>query len=124
MKMSKLILLWAPRFLLIGFALFLVIFSLDVFGEGKDAVDIAIGLLMHNLPSLFLGLVVFVAWRREWVGVAACVLLASAWIAWALGRLPLADYFLAYLFIPGPLFLIAVLYGVNWWIRGHSIRTT
>lgn len=54
---------WAPRVLLILFALFLTVFSLDVIEEGKSAGEIAMGLLVHNLPSMLLLAVLALAWR-------------------------------------------------------------
>lgn len=122
MKSSRKIFLWAPRLLLIVFALFLVVFSFDVFEEGKSALEIGIGFVVHNIPSLVLGLVVFAAWRREWVGAAACLALAAAWIVWGWERFPLPAYLLTYLFTPGPLILIAVLYAANWQLRRRSNR--
>lgn len=120
MKTSRKILLWAPRMLLIAFALFLVIFSLDVFQEGRGAMEIGRAFVVHNIPSLIVGLVVFLAWRREWIGVVACLVLAVAWIVWALGRFPLVTYFI----MAGPLFLIAALYAVDWHLRRHADRTS
>ena len=120
MNASRKILLWAPRLLLIVFALFLVIFSLDVFEEGKGAMEIGIALVVHNIPSLILGLVVFAAWRREWIGALPCLVLAVAYIVWFWGRFPLATYFI----ITGPLFLVAALYAVNWQFRSHSNRVS
>lgn len=113
-------LLWVPRLLLIAFALFLVLFSFDVFEEGKSAADIAIDFVKHNVPSMVLGLVVIAAWRREWIGALICLVLAFAYVAWAWGRFPLAVYFA----IAGPLFLIAVMYALNWKLRKQVTRAT
>ena len=113
-------LLWTPRLLLITFALFLVIFSFDVFGEGKSAEEIAIDFLKHNIPSMMLGLVVFAAWHREWVGALVCPVLAAAYIAWSWGRFPLSVYFI----MAGSLVLIAVMYAVNWQFRKRATRAS
>jgi hypothetical protein len=118
MTTSRKVLLWAPRLILIIFALFLVIFSFDVFQEGKDATEIAIGFVLHNSPSMMLGLLVFAAWRREWIGALVCLVLAVAYIVWAWGRFPISVYF----GIAGPLFLVAVLYAMNWRLRSRSAR--
>ena len=117
------ILLVSPRLLLIIFALFLVIFSFDVFEEGKSAYEMGIGFVMHNIPSLILGLIVFTAWRREWIGALACLLLANAWTIWAWGRFPVENYFLNYFFMSGPLFLVATLYAANWRLRSKANRS-
>ena len=101
---------WAPRILLALFALFLTIFSLDVFEEGRTAGEIAMGLLVHNLPSLLLFVILALSWRREWLGAIACAVLGVFYIAWAWGRFPL----IAYVAISGPLFVIAALYTMAW----------
>ncbi len=120
MKTFRKVLLWAPRLLLIAFALFLVIFSLDVFEEGKSAAKIAIELVIHNIPSMMLGLVVFTAWRREWIGTLVCLVLAVAYIVWFWGRFPLSVYFI----MAAPIFLIAALYAVNWQFRKRTAGTS
>lgn len=116
MKTFRKILLWTPRILLIAFALFLVTFSFDVFKEGKSAIEIASGFMLHNLPTVLLGLIVFAAWRREWIGALGCLVLAVAYGAWSWGRFPLPVYFI----VTGPLFLIAALYTVNWQFRKRA----
>ena len=113
---SRQILLWAPRVLLIVFALFLIIFSFDVFGEGQRPTQVALKFVVHNIPSAMLGALVFVAWRREWIGASVCLLLAAAYIIWAWGRFPP----FVYVVIAGPLAIVAVLYAVNWRLRSRN----
>jgi hypothetical protein len=116
MSSFKKFLLWTPRLLLIAFALFLVIFSFDVFEEGKSVTEIVLGFVLHNIPTMLLGVLVFVAWRREWVGALVCLLLAVAYIAWFWGRFPLSTYFI----MAGTLFLVGALYAVNWQFRKRT----
>lgn len=116
MSPSRKFLLWTPRLLLIAFALFLVLFSFDVFEEGKSATETVIEFVKHNVPSMILGLVIFAAWRREWIGALVCLMLAVAYIVWAWGQLPLS----AWSITVSPLFFIAVLYFVNWKLRKRS----
>ena len=104
---------WAPRILLVLFALFLTVFSLDVFEHGKDAAELAVGLFLHNLPSLLLLATVAAAWRREWLGAVVCATMSLLYVAWAWGRFPLITYFI----IAGPLFVCAVLYLAAWRTR-------
>ncbi len=118
MKRSRKVLVWAPRLLLIVFALFLVIFSFDVFGEGKGVMETGIAFLVHNIPSLVLGWVVFAAWRREWIGALSCLVLVVAYVVWFWGRFPLAVYFI----ITGPPLIVAALYVVNWRHRSQGNR--
>jgi hypothetical protein len=99
-----------------AFALFLVIFSFDVFGEGKSAAETVIAFIIHNIPSMALGLLVFVAWRREWIGALTCLVLAMAYLLWSWGRFPVSVYFI----MTGPLIIVAALYGANWRLRHRS----
>ncbi|MEJ2384562.1 MAG: hypothetical protein P8Y54_09195 [Xanthomonadales bacterium] len=102
--------LWLPRILLILFALFLTVFSLDVFREGLGAGDIAVGLAIHNIPTFLLLILVAAAWRREWLGALGCIVFAVLYLAWAVTRLAPVSY----LPIALPLFLIAAVYAVSW----------
>lgn len=67
-------LFWTPRILSILFVLFLMMFSLDVFEEGKTATEIAIGLFMHNIPAFILAAIVWISWKKEIVGAIAFTL--------------------------------------------------
>jgi len=62
------VLYWIPRILSILFICFLMLFSLDVFEPGLTVKEIAIGLLMHNIPAIILIVLLVVAWRHEIVG--------------------------------------------------------
>ncbi len=59
---------WAPRVAAIMIILFMGLFSLDVFVEGAKPAELAVGLLMHNLPSLALIVVLALAWKRPKLG--------------------------------------------------------
>jgi len=80
--------------------------------------EIAIGFVIHNIPTLILGLVVFAAWRREWIGVLSCLVLAVSYIVGFWGRFPLFVYFI----MTGPPFIVAAPYAVNWNLRSHASR--
>ena len=106
---------WTPRILCILTALFLMIFSLDVFGEAKGFWNIALGLFMHNLPSLFMLGILIVVWRWEWVGAVIFTAMGILYIVMFWGRFHLSAYFL----IAGPLFLLGILFFVNWIYRAQ-----
>ena len=74
MKPKK-VLFWAPRILGIIFVLFMSIFAFDVFGEGYGF-WMAIGaLFIHLIPTFVLIALLYVAWRWEfWGGIAFIVL--------------------------------------------------
>jgi hypothetical protein len=91
---------WTPRTLGIFFVLFLMLFSLDVFEPGLTVWQIAVGLFMHNIPALFLLIILIISWKREIVGgvvfiLAGIVLFRS-------------------LILAGPAFLIGALFLLNW----------
>jgi len=106
---------WTPRVICILFALFLVIFSFDVFEEAHGFWNLALALLMHNLPTIGLFVTLYFAWRREWIGAVIFTGLGVLYIVWAWGRFPLMNYFL----IAGPLFLLGILFLVNWIFRAQ-----
>jgi hypothetical protein len=62
----KRFLFWTPRIVCILFALFLSLFSLDVFGVGLGFKDMLIAVVMHQLPAVIMIVVLAVAWRWEW----------------------------------------------------------
>ena len=106
---------WTPRVICILFALFLVIFSFDVFEGAKGFWDLALALLIHNLPTIGLFIMLYFAWRREWIGTVVCTGLGVLYIVWGWGRFDLSVYF----FIAGPLFLLGILFLVNWIYRAE-----
>jgi hypothetical protein len=108
-------LFWTPRVICILFALFLVIFSFDVFEGAHGFWNIALGLLMHNLPTIALFITLYFAWRREWIGTVIFTGLGVFYIWQFWGRFPLSVYFL----IAGPLFLLGILFLVNWIFRAQ-----
>ena len=101
--------LWTPRILAILFALFLALFSLDVFAEPNGFWTTLVALLMHLVPSAIVVGLLAIAWRWEAVGAA---LFGSLGIIYLLewGRFA----WTAYAFISGPLLLIAALFLFDW----------
>jgi len=106
---------WTPRVICILFALFLVIFSFDVFEGSHGFWDLALALLIHNLPTIGLFITLYFAWRREWIGTIVFTALGILYIVWGWGRFALSVYF----FIAGPLFLLGILFLVNWIYRAE-----
>ena len=66
---------WLPRVLAILTILFFTLFSLDVFAEHASFLDIVMGLLMHNIPTIILVAALVVAWKHEIIGGWAFILL-------------------------------------------------
>jgi hypothetical protein len=112
-------LFWTPRVLCILFALFVSLFALDVFGEGYGPLETLVALMMHLIPTGVILAVLIVSWRWEWVGAVLFSALGILYIAlfWEPSSWP------AYLMISGPLFLLGLLFLVNWvWRR--ELRST
>ena len=107
--MNKL-LFWAPRILAIAFILFLGLFALDSFEGDKTLIQKLGGFIIHLIPNFVMILILVFAWKHEWVGTIAFVLLGFAYLVISWGKFPVANYVL----ISGPLFLIGVLFWVNW----------
>ena len=102
------LMLWSPRVLGILVALFLAVFALDAFGEGKGLVEALPDFLIHVAPALVLLLVVAVSWRWEWVGGVVFTAVAVAYSVTTLHRL---DWVLA---IAGPLLVVGSLFLLSW----------
>lgn len=114
-KRSKII-LWAPRIISIAFILFLSLFSLDVFEEGKSIGYILLGLLIHNIPSLVLLAVVVISWKHELVGAVAFIAAGTGFII--LSSINVASDWIRYIcqvfLIGGPAILTGILFLVSW----------
>jgi len=96
--------LWAPRLLALAVSLFLGVFSLDVFSDGRSFFEALPDFLMHLVPAAIVIAIVALAWRREWIGGVAFTALAAAYAIVA------RDHVSWIAVISGPLALVAVLY--------------
>ena len=104
---------WTPRVLCILFALFLSIFSLDVFGEGYSVGQTIIALFMHLIPVYVVLIALAIAWRWEWTGAVLFTALGIFYIVMAWGKFAL----IAYVMIAGPAFVLGALFLANWIYR-------
>ena len=68
--MSKSKFIIVPRILAILYALFLLLFSFDVFQEGVSLIRIILAFLMHNIPVILIILVLIITWKKAlWAAV-------------------------------------------------------
>jgi len=111
----KRVLFWTPRVLCILFAIFLSVFALDVFSEGYGLWKTIGALLLHLIPTFIVVIVLVIAWRWEWVGAILFSALALFYLATTWGRY----HWSAYVSISGPLFLIGILFLLNWRYRAE-----
>ena len=103
------LLFWAPRILCLLLALWLGVFALDVFGEGYGFWETVLALLLHLIPTALVLGILALAWRWEWVGAVVFALLGLFYAGWAGG-----EHWAWIAFISGPLFLVALLFWLNW----------
>jgi hypothetical protein len=112
-KITKKTLFWSPRVLGMLFALFISIFALDVFSEHSGIWNILFALMMHLIPTFIIVIVLIISWRWEWIGALIFIILSLFYVVWAWGRFHLV----AYVTISGPLFLIGILFLMNWFYK-------
>lgn len=106
---------WTPRLLSILFILFLMIFSLDVIRPGVPFWQITAGLVAHNIPVLFLLLILMISWRHEVVGGIFFILAGLFYILSLVSGSHFEWYMVSWsLLIAGPAFVIGILFLVNW----------
>ncbi|MEZ5316808.1 MAG: hypothetical protein R2752_05355 [Vicinamibacterales bacterium] len=109
-SVSHKVFLLAPRVVGLAVSAFLAMFALDAF-DGRPVLEALPGFFLHLLPAFVVAAVVAMAWRREWIGAATCLVLAAAYAASVPQR---PDWILV---ISGPLVLAAALYAVAWRVR-------
>ncbi|MGA1980296.1 MAG: hypothetical protein ABSG99_07035 [Sedimentisphaerales bacterium] len=112
-KPVKRLLFWMPRILCILFAVFVSLFSFDVFGAGYSFWKTILALLMHLIPTGIILVVLAVSWRWEWVGAIIFSALGVLYIVMFWGRF----MWPVYLIMSGPLFLVGFLFLINWLYR-------
>lgn len=110
----KHILFWTPRVLAILFAGFISIFAFDVFDGGTNFWGTILALLIHLIPTAVVLLILALSWRWEWIGGILYPVLGVLYLVVAQGQ-----HWSAYLLIAGPLFLIGVLFWLNWFYKSE-----
>ncbi|MCK9186469.1 hypothetical protein M0P48_03455 [Candidatus Gracilibacteria bacterium] len=112
-KLSKFI-YWTPRILSIIFICFLALFSLDIFDGNYGFWGTVLGLFMHNLPSIFLTIILIISWKYEIVGGIAFILAGLLYIV-LLMQNKFEWYMLAWATqISGIAFFIGALFLIGW----------
>jgi hypothetical protein len=100
---------WSPRILGILVSLFVGLFALDAFGEGKPLVEALAHFAIHLLPAVVLLAAVGASWNRPWVGGVTFVGLG---IAYALTVAPIhLDWIVV---VSGPLVVVGAIFIWSW----------
>ena len=109
---------WILRILLIIIILVFALFSLDVFEDGKGIWEIIAGLFMHNLPSLVMIIILFIAWKNELMGG---VLLLLGVIGFGIFLFFKIDNFMyGTVILLGIPFLIGIMFVINHYLLGKK----
>ena len=108
---SDWLLLWSPRVLGILVSLFIGMFALDAFSEGKPLLVALPDAIGHLIPALVLLAVVLASFQRQWIGAVAFIGLAVVYAVSVKGRL---DWVLT---ISGPLLAVGLLFLWSWFHR-------
>ena len=76
--MTNKILFWAPRILGILAILFMMMFSLDCFGEYGTLKEKLICFMMHNIPAAIVIVALIISWKWELIGGSLFILASIA----------------------------------------------
>jgi hypothetical protein len=116
---TRSIIFWAPRILTILLVAFLALFSLDVFDSQGTFWQIALRLLIHNIPSLVVLIVLVLAWHKEWIGAIIFPLFGLLYLIDNLGK----AHWSAFAAITAPLVLVGLLFLLAWLKARRSIKS-
>lgn len=111
---------WSPRVLAVGFALFLALFAMDVFGEFESIGGTLIALFMHLIPTFLLLIAAAIAWRNPVSGGALFLLLGVLSIV----QFDTYEHPISFLLVSFPAFVVGVLFIWDGWqtSRGANHR--
>lgn len=103
---------WLPRIFSILFALFLGVFSFDIFGKSLGPWKAGWLFTIHNIPTIIIVVILILSWKRSWLGGVSFILLGIIF------------FFLQpdkgnSLFTIVPLLIIGMLFLLNWSLRSE-----
>jgi hypothetical protein len=111
--MPNRLLYWAPRALCILLIGFVSMFALDVFSEGLGIWGTLVALTMHLVPTFVLVFMLALAWRWEWIGAVAFLIIGIFFAITVRGTWWVKSVFAV------PSLLIACLFLSNWLRKLH-----
>ena len=114
-RLSMRLLFWTPRVITILFALFVSLFAMDVFNEGRGLWETVAILAVHLIPTALLLLILAISWRWEWIGGLLFIALGVFYVIWTWGRFP----WVTYLVMAGIPVLVGLLFLLNWRYRAE-----
>lgn len=111
--LTKAIFYWAPRIATILFAMFISLFSFDVFEECYSLFETILAFFIHLIPVFIVLFILIVSWKREWIGGILYITLAFIYIFVSLGKFNFSVFWI----IPFPLIIVGILFLVGWFKR-------
>ncbi len=111
------IIIWAPRIVGLGLALFLSLFGVDAWSDFRGIVATTIAVVMGFVPALVVLVSVLVGWKHERIAAAIFIGLAAFY------ALTARDHPEWILVIAGPLALEAILFLASWRFQEREQRT-
>jgi len=77
MKIQQILTVWFPRVLAVVYALFIALFSFDVFSLDSSLLDKLGGFLIHNIPTLIILFALFLSWKKPIYGGTAFIVIGA-----------------------------------------------
>ena len=106
---------WAPRVAAILIIFFISLFSLDVFEMKASPLELLVGFLMHNLPSIGLLVLLIFAWKRPVVGFVAFLVAAALFAVFIVRSIYALSNLLLFVI---PILLVSCLFYADWkWLK-------
>jgi hypothetical protein len=109
---------WAPRVAALLIIFFVGLFSLDVFGTGAAPLEVLVGFLMHNIPSIVMLVLLLFAWQRPLIGFLAFLFAGAAFAVFFVRDIYALPNLLLFVL---PILLVAALFYADWqWLHPKS----
>lgn len=108
---------WVPRILAILLAVFVCLFSFDVFGQGAGFWKTLAGFLIHNIPTFVLIALIVLSWRWPWTGGAGFIILGVLYFIWSAGKGNTSTVIGILPLVVGALFLL------DWFLGKNNSKT-
>jgi hypothetical protein len=105
---AYILLLWTPRIVCFLFTVAISLFACDAFGNDTGFWKTLLALMAHLLPTFILIFILYLSWKRAWIGSMVFILAGIAYLVWKGVMYPVV-------FIP--LFLVGILFLLSWFFR-------
>jgi len=101
-----------------------MLFSFDVFEENTSFINLMIGFIMHNIPVIVMIIITVFAWKRDLVGAIGFTLVGIFFFVLTSSVTMVERPILnpAVFIISLPAWIIAFLYGINWYRKKQYER--